>query len=188
MAITVYHAKVNKKVWEFMNFLVNDRFQCKDGNFILWQADLVNIGSKLGLTIDSDIRTFLEEVCEQIGAVLLTLKEAKEEQDGKVTRTLPVAEDVRFQLEGSTGSTAAKDEPASEEEVSGQEDSSSESEEGDAGHNTDSVDNDGHEDDPATEEPTGEEPAAEEGEEPDKDGEGVTDDADSSVTDEEDKQ
>ncbi len=115
MAITIYHAKVNKKVWEYQNFRVNERFQCKDGNYIIWQADLVNIGSKLGMTIGGSIYTFLEEVCKQIGAVLLTLKEAKEEQDGEVTRTLPVAEDVRFQLEGIVGNSEDKEESPTEE-------------------------------------------------------------------------
>jgi hypothetical protein len=106
-----YHCKANKKVWAFQNFRVNDRYQCEDGNYILWQSDMVNIGSKLGLTIGSDFRQFLVDVCEQIGAVLLTLPEAKEEQDGTVTRTLPTALDVRFQLDGAASNdTAVKEE------------------------------------------------------------------------------
>jgi hypothetical protein len=109
-----YHCKANKKVWAYQNFRVNDRYQCKDGNYILWQNDMVNIGSKLGMTIGSDFRQFLVDVCEQIGAVLLTLPEAKEEQDGTVTRTLPTAIDVRFQLDGVTVDEAVAEEETSE--------------------------------------------------------------------------
>jgi hypothetical protein len=109
-----YHCKANKKVWAYQNFRVNDRYQCKDGNYLLWQNDMVNIGSKLGMTNGSDFRQFLVDVCEQIGAVLLTLPEAKEEQDGTVTRTLPTALDVRFQLDGETADEAVTEEEAPE--------------------------------------------------------------------------
>lgn len=109
-----YHCKANKKVWAYQNFRVNDRYQCKDGNYILWQNDMVNIGSKLGMTIGSDFRQFLVDVCEQIGAVLLTLPEAKEEQDGTVTRTLPTALDVRFQLDGETADEVTAEEETAE--------------------------------------------------------------------------
>jgi hypothetical protein len=106
-----YHCKANKKVWAFQNFRVNDRYQCKDGNYILWQSDLVNIGSKLGLVIGSDFVKFLSDVCERIGAVLLTLAEAKAEEDGTETRTLPVALDPRFVLDDATKSADAASSP-----------------------------------------------------------------------------
>jgi hypothetical protein len=132
MAIN-FHAKVNKKVWEFQNFAPNDRFQCKDGTYILWQADLVNIGSKLGMTIGTDYTKFLSDVCEQVGGVLLTLAEAKEEQDNP-KRTLPKALDERFVVETPTSSVSEPDEDSPADGGSAAEDES----DGDASEAADS--------------------------------------------------
>jgi hypothetical protein len=91
------YSKVNKKVWAFKGFREGDRYQFKDGCFLLWQADLVSIGSLLGLTIGNQGMTaYLQQVCEQIGAVLLTPQQAKAEQDGKTNIVLPTALDARF--------------------------------------------------------------------------------------------
>lgn len=62
------------------------RLKLADGNFILWQADMLKFGRLYEIT----------QICEQIGALPLQPWEAKQEQDGIVTRHLPVATDPRF--------------------------------------------------------------------------------------------
>jgi hypothetical protein len=103
----IYYCKANKKVWEFKGFRANDRYQLKDGNFILWQADILSIGSKLGMSIGKDgLTKFLSRVCEQIGAVLLTIDQTKEEQDGTTTTAMPTPLDDRFKMDNTSYSNA----------------------------------------------------------------------------------
>jgi hypothetical protein len=98
--IVNYHAKANKKVWEALGFRPRDRYQCQDGNYILWRRDLDKLGSMLGMTMGNSIPQYYHDVCAQIGAVLLTLPEAAEEQRGEVVRTLPRALAARFDVGG----------------------------------------------------------------------------------------
>lgn len=58
----------------------------KDGNYLLWQADMLAFGPLPRLS----------ETLAEIGAIALMPHEAKEEQDGTVTRPLPTAYDSRF--------------------------------------------------------------------------------------------
>lgn len=79
------YIKANSKVAEFLN-LKNDRNTVKDGNYILWQSDLLAFGPL----------TRLPETLAAIGAIALMPHEAREEQDGTNLRPLPVATDPRF--------------------------------------------------------------------------------------------
>lgn len=79
------YIKVNPLVADFLN-LCNDRNTVKDGNYLLWQADMLRFGPLTQLT----------ETLKQIGGLALMPHEAKEEQDGTVVRDLPIAEDPRF--------------------------------------------------------------------------------------------
>lgn len=69
--------------------LENDRNQVKDGNYLLWQADMAAFGRIIDLPL----------ILEQIGAIALMAYEAKQEQDGTVCRELPIATDPRFIVE-----------------------------------------------------------------------------------------
>ena len=79
------YIKVNPLVADYLN-LCNDRNTVKDGNYLLWQADMLRFGPLTQLT----------EILKQIGGLALMPHEAKEEQDGTVVRDLPIAEDPRF--------------------------------------------------------------------------------------------
>lgn len=79
------YIKVNPLVADYLN-LCNDRNTVKDGNYLLWQADMLRFSPLTQLT----------ETLKQIGGLALMPHEAKEEQDGTVVRDLPIAEDPGF--------------------------------------------------------------------------------------------
>lgn len=79
------YIKANPLVAKYLN-LENDRNAVKDGNYILWQGDMLAFGPL----------TRLSETLTAIGAIALMPHEAREEQDGTVTRALPEATDPRF--------------------------------------------------------------------------------------------
>lgn len=82
------YIKANPKVTQFLR-LENDRNQVKDGNYLLWQNDMLAFGRL----------TELPQILEQIGGIALQAHEARQEQDGVVTRELPTATDPRFVIE-----------------------------------------------------------------------------------------
>ena len=79
------YIKANPKVAAFLH-LENDRNTVKDGNYLLWQGDMLAFGPLTQLSI----------TLEQIGGIALLAHEAREEQEGTVTRELPIATDERF--------------------------------------------------------------------------------------------
>ena len=92
------YIKANPKVAQFLR-VENDRNQVKDGNYLLWQADILPLGRL----------TDLPQILEQIGGIVLMAHEARQEQDGTVLRELPTATDPRFVVE--------KDETTAEDEA-----------------------------------------------------------------------
>lgn len=92
------YIKANPKVAQFLR-VENDRNQGKDGNYLLWQADILPLGRL----------TELPQILEQIGGIALMAHEARQEQDGTVVRELPTATDPRFVVE--------KDETPAEDEA-----------------------------------------------------------------------
>ena len=84
------YIKANPKVAAFLG-VERDRNTVKDGNYLLWQADMLAFGPL----------TQLPETLAQIGGIALLPHEAREEQDGTVTRPLPTATDPRFIIEAS---------------------------------------------------------------------------------------
>ncbi len=81
------YIKVNPKVAQYLH-LESDRNRVKDGNYLLWQADILPFG-KL---------TELPEILERIGGVALLAGEARQEQDGIVIHELPEATDEAFKI------------------------------------------------------------------------------------------
>ena len=114
------YIKANPKVAQFLR-VENDRNQVKDGNYLLWQADILPLGRL----------TELPQILEQIGGIALMAHEARQEQDGTVLRELPTATDPRFVVEKdetpaeSEESSEATEEPA---EPAGDETAAAESE------------------------------------------------------------
>mgnify|MGYP006978586772 CR=1 FL=1 len=89
-----HYIKANPKVASHLG-LHSDRLQVADGNYILWQADMLAFGPL----------TRLSETLTAIGAIALMPHEARQEQDGTVLRPLPVATDPRFVIEESPSKT-----------------------------------------------------------------------------------
>ena len=92
------YIKANQKVAQFLR-VENDRNQVKDGNYLLWQADMLAFGTLVDLPL----------ILQQIGGISLMAHEARQEQDGTVLRELPTATDPRFVVE--------KDETTAEDEA-----------------------------------------------------------------------
>lgn len=82
------YIKANPKVARYLH-LENDRNQVKDGNYLLWQNDMLAFGRL----------TELPQILEQIGGIALQAHEARQEQDGTINRELPTATDDRFVVE-----------------------------------------------------------------------------------------
>lgn len=102
------YIKANPKVATYLH-LENDRNQVKDGNYLLWQADMAAFGRIIDLPL----------ILEQIGAIALMAHEAKQEQDGTVCRELPIATDPRFIVETDNedpAEEAAQDPAGAEQE------------------------------------------------------------------------
>jgi hypothetical protein len=79
------YIKANSMVAEFLG-VEKVRVKTKDNCYLLWQADMLAFGPL----------TQLEESAAAIGAIVLTPREAKTEQDGIILRELPTATDERF--------------------------------------------------------------------------------------------
>lgn len=82
-----YYIKANHLVAEHLH-LETVRLKVEDGNYLLWQADMLAFGPM----------TALMDTVRAVGAVALLPHEARQEQDGTVLRPLPVATDPRFIL------------------------------------------------------------------------------------------
>lgn len=102
------YIKANPKVAAFLH-LENDRNTVKDGNYLLWQGDMLAFGPL----------TQLSETLEQIGGIALLAHEAREEQEGVVIRELPTATDERFVMPATE--TAATSESTTGESTTAEE-------------------------------------------------------------------
>ena len=88
------YIKANRKVAEFLH-LQTIRNAVKDGHYLLWIMDVQPFGNMEDLP----------NILQQIGGLLLSGSEAKEEQDGTVTRKLPTPLDKRFIMDGDVQKT-----------------------------------------------------------------------------------
>lgn len=88
------YIKANKKVAEFLH-LQTIRNAVKDGHYLLWIMDVQAFGNMEDLS----------NILQQIGGLLLSGSEAKEEQDGTVTRKLPTPTDKRFIMDDDVQET-----------------------------------------------------------------------------------
>lgn len=95
------YIKANPLVAKYLS-LENDRNAVKDGNYILWQGDMLAFGPL----------TRLNETLAAIGAIALMPHEAREEQDGTVTRPLPEATDPRFVIAAPVAEETTTEAPA----------------------------------------------------------------------------
>ncbi len=122
------YIKANPKVAKYLH-LENDRNQVKDGNYLLWQADMLTFG-KL---------TELPEILEKIGGIALSAHEARQEQDGTVCRELPTATDSHFAIEKVEESTSGEQQPEESSNADNNTDTSADSTEENAARNEDNI-------------------------------------------------
>lgn len=113
------YIKANPKVAKFLN-LESDRNTVKDGNYLLWQADMLAFGPL----------TQLADTLQQIGGIALLPHEAREEQDGTVTRPLPQATDPLFIVEPETEVPGEENKPTGSEANAGESETDSQQTEG----------------------------------------------------------
>lgn len=106
--------KVNARVAEYLN-LTAERNMTKDGNYILWVADINRFGSLVNIS----------GILEDIGGVALSSADVVKELRGEMSTKLPEPKDARFVVksavsasdnEGTGGRTdnTANEEAASE--------------------------------------------------------------------------
>ena len=107
--------KVNARVAEYLN-LTTERNMTKDGNYILWVADINRFGSLVNIS----------GILEDIGGVALSSADVVKELRGEMSTKLPEPKDARFVVksavsandnEGAGGHTdnTANEETAGEE-------------------------------------------------------------------------
>lgn len=77
--------KVNAKVAEYLN-LTAERNMTKDGNYILWVADINRFGSLVNIS----------GILEDIGGIALSSADVVKELRGEMSTKLPVPKDARF--------------------------------------------------------------------------------------------
>lgn len=135
------YIKANKKVAEFLH-LQTIRNAVKDGHYLLWIMDVQPFGNMEDLP----------NILQQIGGLLLSGSEAKEEQDGTATRKLPTPLDKRFIMDDDVqktteGSGEVTDTPETDKagETTGSEGGNGNGENGDS---SDTGTESGSEDDP----------------------------------------
>lgn len=80
------YIKANPLVAQYLQ-LEDERNKVSDGNYLLWQNDMLKFGTL----------TQLNDILVKIGGIALMPHEARSEQDGTICRPLPRATDARFQ-------------------------------------------------------------------------------------------
>ena len=118
------YIKANPLVAQYLQ-LEDERNKVSDGNYLLWQNDMLKFGPL----------TQLNDILVKIGGIALMPHEARSEQDGTICRPLPRATDARFQqpIKDNVNDAIVGDNPESTEQVSD-----------DEGENTESTDNGGN--------------------------------------------
>ena len=105
--------KVNAKVAEYLN-LTTERNMTKDGNYILWVADINRFGSLVNIS----------GILEDIGGVALSSADVVKELRGEMSTKLPEPKDERFVVKsavsanGNDNAGGHTDNTASEEATS----------------------------------------------------------------------
>lgn len=107
--------KVNAKVAEYLN-LTAERNMTKDGNYILWVADINRFGSLVNIS----------GILEDIGGVALSSADVVKELRGEMSTKLPEPKDARFVIKSAVSASdndnagGHTDNTATEEAVGGE--------------------------------------------------------------------
>lgn len=90
--------KVNARVAEYLN-LTAERNMTKDGNYILWVADINRFGSLVNIS----------GILEDIGGVALSSADVVKELRGEMSTKLPVPKDARFVVKSAVSASDNED-------------------------------------------------------------------------------
>lgn len=117
------YIKANPLVAQYLQ-LEDERNKVSDGNYLLWQNDMLKFGPL----------TQLNDILVKIGGIALMPHEARSEQDGTICRPLPRAADARFQqpIKDNVNDAIVGDDTNTEQGADGE------------GENTESTDNCGN--------------------------------------------
>ncbi|MFQ8820344.1 MAG: hypothetical protein ACLR8W_01100 [Segatella copri] len=117
------YIKANPLVAQYLQ-LEDERNKVSDGNYLLWQNDMLKFGPL----------TQLNDILVKIGGIALMPHEARSEQDGTICRPLPRATDTRFQqpIKANVDDAIVGDNTNTEQGADGK------------GENTESTDNGGN--------------------------------------------
>ena len=112
--------KVNAKVAEYLN-LTAERNMTKDGNYILWVADINRFGSLVNIS----------GILEDIGGVALSSADVVKELRGEMSTKLPVPKDARFVVKSAVSAsdnegTGGHTDNTTNEEAAGEENAAKE--------------------------------------------------------------
>ena len=86
--------KVNAKVAEYLN-LTAERNMTKDGNYILWVADINRFGSLVNIS----------GILEDIGGLALSSADVVKELRGEMSTKLPEPKDARFVVKSAVSAS-----------------------------------------------------------------------------------
>ena len=112
--------KVNAKVAEYLN-LTAERNMTKDGNYILWVADINRFGSLANIS----------GILEDIGGVALSSADVVKELRGEMSTKLPEPKDARFVVKSAVSAsdnegTGGHTDNTTNEEAAGEENAAKE--------------------------------------------------------------
>ena len=112
--------KVNAKVAEYLN-LTAERNMTKDGNYVLWVADINRFGSLVNIS----------GILEDIGGVALSSADVVKELRGEMSTKLPVPKDARFVVKSAVSAsdnegTGGHTDNTTNEEAAGEENAAKE--------------------------------------------------------------
>lgn len=99
-----YYVKANPKAAQASG-QAPYRFQLKDGNYLLREDDIIQLGYSLGFGARD-----IEKTLAAVGGLRLTPPQAAEEQNGIVCRQLPDATDPQFYVEPAVPDVPSEDE------------------------------------------------------------------------------
>ena len=112
--------KVNARVAEYLN-LTAERNMTKDGNYVLWVADINRFGSLVNIS----------GILEDIGGVALSSADVVKELRGEMSTKLPVPKDARFVVKSAVSAsdnegTGGHTDNTTNEEAAGEENAAKE--------------------------------------------------------------
>jgi hypothetical protein len=111
-----FYGKVNDKVLSYLKVNKDCLYQYRDGGYLIAMSTMNKLAEKLNISIGSGFEDMYRRTLAQVGGVLMTQQESKDEQDGLVSHPMPIAIDVRFRTAAQTATVSATTNESSSDE------------------------------------------------------------------------